>query len=53
MLFFILPWGKASSPVLEGEAFHKGSVTPGLGRYNIPVMRQAELRRSFWSGSSQ
>ena len=46
---FILPWDKASSPVLEGEACPKGSVTQGLGRYITPVISQAEVRRGSWS----
>lgn len=42
---FILPWDKTSRPLLEGEAFPKGSVAQGLGRYITPVISQAEVRR--------
>lgn len=40
--FFILPRDRASSPVLEGEASHQGSVTWGRSRYSTPVIHQEE-----------
>lgn len=39
-VIFILPWDRASSPVLEGEASPKCSVTQDLGRYNTPIISQ-------------
>lgn len=57
-VIFILLWDKASSPVLEREAFPKGleafpkgseAFPEGLGRYITPVTSQAEVRRGSWS----
>lgn len=44
-VIFVLPWDKASSPVLEGIAFPKGSVTPSLGRDIAAGIYEAEMRR--------
>lgn len=50
LVIFILPWDRASSPVLEGEASPKRSVTQGLGIYNTPIISQAEVRKGSCSG---
>lgn len=49
-VIFVLPWGKAWSPVLEAKTFPKSSVTPSLGRHIAAGIHQAEMRKDSWSG---